>query len=530
MKAITLMTDENRWYYHLKWLIPILLVYWVLAFYCIDCQSLWVDEVLSIRYAAIDGSLFTRSIWLRGQGPFYFALLHLWAQLGTSEFFLRALSVVFGAVAVSLMYAMGLRLYNRKVALIGATLLATSPFLIWYSQEIRYNTLMIMTALLAMYTFLLALSGDRPWRWLIYGGSSLLAVAAFVSNILLPMAQGVYLLGARTHRPLLKKWITCQFLVFVVFLWWANGGAVQHLDGFCLRLYNEMTVSDKQGLDRAERLASGGARELTPAVLPYTVFTFSAGYSLGPSVRDLQVSRSLSSLLPYAPTLLLLGVLFGGLCVLGLKTLWHHSNAGLLLTLWIVVSLIGVYLVSSFTSMAYNARYAAMALPAYLLVVAIGITSLRRPVAWISALVLVLAVNGFSLAHYYFDPHYGREDARAAIQYLKTVYQPRDAILFVGNGTALQYYNEKNLSLMKFAKAEIREWITVPSRLHEIGEAHDRLWLVTIRPWQVDPKGKIKATLNQNYTISQEKHFSGVDIYCYQLSQRRTAAALHGKE
>ncbi|MEW6298660.1 MAG: glycosyltransferase family 39 protein [Thermodesulfobacteriota bacterium] len=510
-----------------KWLALIFLAYWALAFYRIDHQSLWVDEVLSVRYAALDGSLFSRSIWLRGHGPLYFALLHIWGQFGTSELFLRSLSVLFGSVTIYLMYRIGVVLWSQRVALIGAALLATSPFLIWYSQEVRYNALMMATALLATYAFLRVLSADRPWWWLAYGASLLLAFAAFVANILLPVIHGLYLTCVRSHRPLWKKWLTCQILLAAIFLWWANGGTVSRLDGYCLRLYNEMTVSEKQGLDRStERLASGGAKEVTPTMLPYTVFAFSVGYSLGPSVRELQVSRSLATLLPHLPTLLILGVLFGGLCGFGLKALWHAPGTGLFLALWIVVSLLGVYAVSAFTGMAYNARYAAMAFPAYVLVVALGIGSIRGAAARVSALVLVLAVNGVALAHYYFDPRYGREDARAAVRYLETVYQPRDAILYVGNGTALHYYNEKDLPLTKFAKGEIRQWAAVSGRLRELGEAYDRLWLVTIRPWQVDPKGKIKVTLDQSYPVSQEKHFAGVSVYCYEVSRRHTASSV----
>ncbi len=137
--------------HHLGLITPILIVYFSLAFYQIGHQSLWIDEVISVKVATGE-SFFSPVIWFR-QSPLYFALLHLWVQLGTSETILRALSVMFGSIAVCLTYIVGVRLFNKRVAWIATSILATSPFIIWYSQEVRYITLMIATSLLAMYTF-----------------------------------------------------------------------------------------------------------------------------------------------------------------------------------------------------------------------------------------------------------------------------------------------------------------------------------------------------------------------------------------
>src|SRR5919108_4433620 len=104
--------QEYCWRRILASQVPILVVYFALAFYRIGHQSLWVDEVRSIEVATPSGSLFTGGILFRGQGPLYFILLHLWSKLGTSETFLRSLSAILGGIAVYLAYALGLRLFN----------------------------------------------------------------------------------------------------------------------------------------------------------------------------------------------------------------------------------------------------------------------------------------------------------------------------------------------------------------------------------------------------------------------------------
>ena len=186
------LRESIRWQHSLV-LIPILMIYLFLAFYRIDHQSLWTDEVISVIKSDPSGLLRLPERLFDGQSPPYFLLLHLWAKLGTSEFALRSLSVILGGITVCLAYMTALQLCNRRVAWIGATLLATSPFLIWYSQEVRYVILMIPTALLAMYSFGRALFTKRFAWWLCHCCSLILAIVIFVVNVFLSVAQGLSL-------------------------------------------------------------------------------------------------------------------------------------------------------------------------------------------------------------------------------------------------------------------------------------------------------------------------------------------------
>ena len=168
VKESKLAPHAPSWHQHIAVLMPTLTIYFALAFYHIDHQSLWLDEVLSLLRADPEGAFLAPERWSPGHGPLYFRMLHLWARWGTSEFMLRALSTIFGAITVCLSYLMGLRLRGQRMAWIGATLLASSPFLIWYSQEVRYVMLMMAAALLAMYAFHRALFAKRPIWWLLH--------------------------------------------------------------------------------------------------------------------------------------------------------------------------------------------------------------------------------------------------------------------------------------------------------------------------------------------------------------------------
>lgn len=512
--------QASNWRQHLGVLTPSLMIYFCLAFYQIDQQSLWVDEVISVKAANSTEPLLTHGRWFGGHGPLYLALLHLWAQGGTSEFTLRSLSALSGSITVGLGYLMGLRLCNWRAAAIGATLFATSPFLIWYSQEVRYVMLMITAALLAMYTFHLALSANRLRWWLLYVGCLILAIAAFVVNILLPVAQGVYLVCSPSRRPVLRQWLVCQLLVFALFTWWANDGYIRQVGGYWQRLVAHVTTrgETQTSSDSIAPLVTGGSREFTVMALPYTFFAFSTGFSLGPSLKELHVSRSLATLLPHMCILAISTLLIGGLFIIGLAALQHLPNIGWLLTLWLAVPILGTLGVSAvIPEMSYNVRYAAMALPAYVFIVSAGIASLRPRMLQLIFLAAVLLIHGLSLANYYHNPRYSREDARSAARYLEVAAHPRDIIVVVGSETGLRYYYRGSLPLVSWSETEIGHCLVLTHCLQQLHEDHDHLWLVEMRPWEVDPHGKLKVALKERYNVIEHREWPGVALYSYQL-------------
>jgi mannosyltransferase len=504
-------------------LASVLALYFLLAFYRIDGQSLWGDEVLSLKYASPFGSFFSGSIWFRGQGPLYFALLHLWAKVGTSEMILRSLATVFGGCGLCLVYILGLRLFGRAAAVTSAVLFATSPFVVWYSQEVRYITLMVASSLLAMLTFHLVLCSTRRSRWIAYGISLILCFAAFVSNIFLCAAQGLYLVCSPSRRYLFRKWLRYQALVLILFVWWANDGHFWNLGGHWRDVYLEITEKTDRNsdspLERSKGLSSGGSREFTPAVLPYTFFAFSSGFSLGPSTEELHTSRSVAALAPHALVLSALLVLFGGLFLVGIIDIWRRQpDTGLLVTLWLAVPMLVVFGISGLTDMTYNVRYVAMTFPAFVFIVVSGVLKFKLPVVRSALVCAVILVNGVALANYYYDSRYAREDARAAARYLASSAHSGDLILVLGSPTALRHYYKGNQPIVKWNGSAGANGPVVSQRLQKLKEDRGRLWIVAVRWWEADPKGNLKRALERTNSAIEQRHFSSVDVSCFNIS------------
>jgi hypothetical protein len=133
-----------------------------------------------------------------------------------------------------------------------------------------------------------------------------------------------------------------------------------------------------------------------------------------------------------------------------------------------------------------------------------------------AAVVAVLLVHGLSLANYYFDPRYSREDARSAVRFLLESAQPTHPILVVGNELPLQYYSSGRLPLVSWGRTVIDDQSALLAHLDQL-RLQPELWLVTIRPWEDDPQGLLKAALDARHRLIERQSFPGIEIYAYRL-------------
>src|SRR4051812_21025978 len=111
--------------------------------------------------------------------PLYYVLAWPWAHVfGTDEAALRALSALFGIAVVPVAYLLGRDLVSRRAGLAAAALVAFNPLLVWYSQEARpYSLLVLLCALSMLFCF-----RRRVWLWALFSVLALLThyFAAFV--------------------------------------------------------------------------------------------------------------------------------------------------------------------------------------------------------------------------------------------------------------------------------------------------------------------------------------------------------------
>jgi hypothetical protein len=121
--------------------------------------------------------------------PLYFILAWIAAKIGDPLEWLRVPSLFAGTATIPLTYLLGVKTVGRGPALVGATLIALSPFLIFYSIEARAYGLMTMLALLSTLALLAALERGRVGWWATYAGCAAAAMYTHYTAIFVLLAQ-----------------------------------------------------------------------------------------------------------------------------------------------------------------------------------------------------------------------------------------------------------------------------------------------------------------------------------------------------
>jgi mannosyltransferase len=137
---------------HWLTLVGILILATALRTWNLGELSFWYDEVVTMRLAKASSipALFDRLFQIDAtRAPLHPLLLHGWVRIfGASEGSSRALSVLCGVGAVGLIYLSGALVFDRVSGLWSAWLAAISPLLVYYSREARmYSWLVLMTCL-----------------------------------------------------------------------------------------------------------------------------------------------------------------------------------------------------------------------------------------------------------------------------------------------------------------------------------------------------------------------------------------------
>jgi mannosyltransferase len=191
------------------WPLPaIVLLAAVLRLTTLGSQSFWYDEAFTpvhVLRPSLEATLHNL-VHFENTPPLWYLLE--WAVsrvLGTGVVALRLLSAIAGTMTVVVAWAIGAELAGRRAAIVSAALVASSPLLVWYSQEARAYGLFVLMSSVAMLCFLRVLSEPSPRRLAAFALASSLALLThyFAVFLLIPMILWLLrsaIAGARADR------------------------------------------------------------------------------------------------------------------------------------------------------------------------------------------------------------------------------------------------------------------------------------------------------------------------------------------
>jgi uncharacterized membrane protein len=135
----------------------------ILRIFRYDSRPLYIDErVGTYKYSSIDPiQLFFSSPYPDTHPPLYYWFIHYWRDIfGDSITSVRFPSIIFGTIAVVGVYLLCRHISSHKTGIIGASLLAISPYHISVSQYAREYALFTAAIIFSFY-FLLQLFSQR---------------------------------------------------------------------------------------------------------------------------------------------------------------------------------------------------------------------------------------------------------------------------------------------------------------------------------------------------------------------------------
>lgn len=365
-------------------------------FYCLTCKPFWFDECFSVEVATIDWLNFLHLIWWREANmSLYYVVLRIWLHLGHSPYFIRSLSVVISAATLPAIYWVAKLLYDRRVALIAAGLLALNAYSIRYAQEARSYALFVFLATLSSGFLISFLRTPTRRSMRAYVAASVLAAYAHFYALLLIAAHWLAIrwagIPARTSDPsreefirqLRRGWIAIGIAVMPLLVFAAKTGA------------GPIKWIQRPGIEGLWRFSS----DFTNA-LP-VVYLVACLLALLPVRKRLLVRREQ-------------------------RESWRVH----FLCVWLLFPILLTVLLS-FARAVFLARYMIFSIPALLILTAAGLASIRP--AWLGglavALVLILSARFVPFVYNHdFDDE--RDASGAATNFILDHSQSGDGIIF----------------------------------------------------------------------------------------------------
>lgn len=164
---------------HLQLLLILTVVGGILRFYHLGYNSLWLDETATLGFAQHSFS----QIWELVVGgefnpPLFYWIEHIMLYFGNNEVVLRFVPALCGTLSIPIIYLVGKEIQNKEVGLLAAALLTFSPFHIFYSQDARAYSIMMLFLSLAILFYVRTFRSDRFLNWVLFGVCSSVALWA----------------------------------------------------------------------------------------------------------------------------------------------------------------------------------------------------------------------------------------------------------------------------------------------------------------------------------------------------------------
>lgn len=185
-------------------LLSITLFAFLLRIIGLDKESgFWFDEVITHWAATQDfpSGIMKSTI----HAPLYFLFLNLWMSIfSDADTTLRLFSVLLGILTVPVMYFAGSELEKTekketplnfsKIGILAALFTAINSIFIYYSQELRFYSLVVLISALSAYGLIRLIRKNDTLSYILFTGINILLISSYVLGIVFVAIEALLLL------------------------------------------------------------------------------------------------------------------------------------------------------------------------------------------------------------------------------------------------------------------------------------------------------------------------------------------------
>lgn len=184
-------------------------------------QSLFGDELFTyddVHGRTLAGSVARVDAGAESNPPLFFVLAWASSRLGSGPAWIRLPSVLLGTATVPLLYLLGRDWVGRKAGLIATTVVALSPFTLFYGVEARPYATMVFLVVLGTLALGRAVAARTPGSWALYVVAAAAAAYTHYASIFVLVVLAVWSLWACRDR--LREPLAAHALAAAIYLPW----------------------------------------------------------------------------------------------------------------------------------------------------------------------------------------------------------------------------------------------------------------------------------------------------------------------
>lgn len=453
-----------------------------LVFIGLSGHSFTLDETFSL-FISKNWSEMTKILWNEEANMWlYYLILHFWQKLGTNEFVIRSLSLIFAVGSTPLAYGIGKKLFNEITARMSVLLLVLNFFYIIAAQFARGYSLLLLLTLASTYSFL-RFNENKKYK--------VLYILSSVLSVYTHFYAGFVILSQVLTAILTKKFKSFFYAFLSVGI-------------FLIPILFSPSILSNQ-VDWITR--------------PTTTNLLGTAYVLSGD---------------FPPLFIIYGLLFIFITPFVVRNLREFKYQ--FLSSWLLAPIVLAFLFSLFVKPLYQSVYFLISLPPFVLLAADGMGRLSRKKLKSLFLIAIMVLSIFRLSLWYSrNTDYkwvfsnNDEDWRLATSYINDNARDNDAIVFYGyyNRVPYEYYSQKDTpKIIEIADEpySLGGGSELPEPNYELLTNLDfeRLWLllregdrgILDRDEQL---AKIQAEIDKKYSEEFVRDFPGLKLILYSI-------------